>query len=201
MNAATSIPFFRRRSIALGTLLATALTLHGCGPMVVAGAATGAIVANDRRTAGTIVDDQTIELKIENKIASDKSVAPQVHVNATSFNKTVLLTGEAPSEELRDQVVALAGGTDGVKQVYNALELSNPSEYKTRNYDNWLTSKVKGQLIGRAEVDVAHVKVVAESSVVYLMGMVRHEEADAAAQIASEVEGVRRVVKVFEYLD
>jgi osmotically-inducible protein OsmY len=201
MRALKVISFVRRRNLVSGALLAAVVALHGCGPVVVAGAATGAIVANDRRTAGTIVDDQAIELKIKNKVASDKVVAPQVHVNATSFNKTVLLTGETPSEPLRDQIVALAGEVEGVKQVYNALELSNPSEYKARNYDTWLASKVKGKLIGRAEVDAGHVKVVAENSVVYLMGLVHPAEADAAAQIASEVEGVRRVVKVFEYLD
>jgi osmotically-inducible protein OsmY len=167
----------------------------------VAGAATGAIVAADRRTAGTILDDKGIELKIRNRIAQDKAIAERTHVNAAAFNRTVLLTGEVPSEELRDQVIAWAGAVDGVKQVYNALELANPTEYKSRNFDTYLASKVRGRLAGKPEFDASHVKIVSENAVVYLMGLVKNSEADAAATYASEIEGVKRVVKVFEYLD
>lgn len=191
----------RRTVQALALAVLSMATLHGCAPVIVAGAATGAFVAADRRTAGTIVDDKGIELKIGNKIASDKALNDKIHVNVTCFNKTVLLTGEVPSEELRDQVVAWAGTVDGVKQVYNALDLANPTEYKSRNFDAWLTSKVKGRMAGKTEFDANHVKVVSENAVVYLMGVVNRVEADAAALSASEVDGVKRVVKVFDYLD
>lgn len=182
-------------------MVCAALLLQACAPFIVAGAATGALVANDRRTAGTIVDDKGIELKVANKIASDKALAEKVHVNATSFNRTLLITGEVPSEAMRDQIVAFAGSTDGVKQLYNALEIALPTEYKSRNFDTYLTSKVKAKMVGRADLDASQVKVITENAVVYLMGLVKHGEADAAAQVASEVESVKRVVKVFEYLD
>jgi osmotically-inducible protein OsmY len=185
----------------LAGLATLTLTQQACAPVVVAGAATGAIVASDRRTAGTILDDKGIELKIRNRVAQDKALAEKLHVNAAAFNKTVLLTGEVPSEELRDQVIAWAGAVDGVKQVYNALDLAKPTEYKSRNFDSWLASKVRGRLAGKAEFDASHIKVVTENAVVYLMGMVKQSEGDAAAAVASEVEGAKRVVKVFEYLD
>ena len=182
--------------------LTTLAGLPGCAPLPFFGAAAGsAMMANDRRSAGTIIDDNGIELKLGNKIASDKALADKVHVNATCYNKTLLLTGEVPSEEIRDQIIALAGTIDGVTQVYNSLDISVPTEYKSRNFDTWVTAKAKSKMISRKELEATHVKVVTENAVVYLMGMVKHADADAAAQTASEIEGVKRVVKVFEYLD
>ena len=181
--------------------LTTVLAVHGCGPIVLVGAASGAIMANDKRSAGTIVDDNAIEIKVGNKIASDKALADRVHITANCYNKTLLITGEVPSEEIRDQVIALAGAIDGVKQLYNSLDISVPTEYKSRNFDAWVTAKAKSKMISRKELEGAHVKVTTENAVVYLMGLVNHADADAAAQTASEIEGVKRVVKVFEYLD
>ena len=192
---------FAHRFLAVILGCATLVTLPSCAPIVLVGAASGAMMANDRRSAGTIVDDNGIELRLGNKIASDKALADKVHVNATAYNKTLLLTGEVPSEDVRDQVVALAGSVGDVKQVYNALDISVPTEYKSRNFDTWVTSKTKGKLLSRKELEGVHVKVVTENAVVYLMGLVNHADADAAAQVASEIEGVKRVVKVFEYLD
>lgn len=177
------------------------VALHGCGPIVLVGASTGAMIANDKRTPGTIVDDNAIELKFATQIAADKALAEKVHVNATVYNKTLLLTGEVPSEAIRDQIIALAGTIDDVKQVYNALDISIPTEYKSRNFDTWVTTKVKSRILSRKQLDGVHVKVVTENAVVYLMGLVYISHADAAAQTASEIEGVKRVVKVFEYLD
>jgi osmotically-inducible protein OsmY len=181
--------------------LASFAALHGCGPIVLVGAASSVMMANDKRSAGTIVDDNGIELKLGNKIASDKALAEKVHVNATCYNKTLLITGEVPSEDIRDQIVALAGAIDGVKQLYNALEISVPTEYKSRNFDTWVTTKAKSQMISRKELEGVYVKVVTENAVVYLMGLIKHADADSAARTASEIEGVKRVVKVFEYLD
>lgn len=177
------------------------VALHGCGPIVLVGASTGAMIANDKRTPGTIVDDNAIEQKFANQIAADKVLAKKVHANATVYNKTLLITGEVPSEAIRDQIIALAGTIDDVKQVYNALDISIPTEYKSRNFDTWVTTKVKSRILSRKQLDGVHVKVVTENAVVYLMGLVYPAHADAAAQIASEIEGVKRVVKVFEYLD
>lgn len=177
------------------------VALHGCGPIVLVGAASGVMMASDKRSAGTIVDDNGIELKLGNKIASDKALADKVHVDATCYNKTLLITGEVPSEEIRDQIVALAGAIDGVKQLYNALDISVPTEYKSRNFDAWVTTKAKSKILGRKELEGVYVKVTTENAVVYLMGLVYHADADTAAQTVSEIEGVKRVVKVFEYLD
>lgn len=193
---------FAHRVFAVVLGLTTLAALPGCAPLPFFGAAAaGVMMANDRRSAGTIVDDNGIELKLGNKIASDKALAEKVHVSATCYNKTLLITGEVPSEEIRDQVVALAGTIDGVTQVYNSLDISVPTEYKSRNFDTWVTTKAKSKMLSRKELEATHVKVTTENAVVYLMGLVKHDEADAAAQTASEIEGVKRVVKVFEYLD
>jgi len=192
---------FAHRALAVALGFTSLLALPGCAPVLFAGAASGVMMANDKRSAGTIVDDNTIELKLGNKIASDKALAEKVHVNATCYNKTLLITGEVPSEEIRDQIVALAGSIDGVKQIYNSLDISIPTEYKSRNFDTWVTTKAKSKMVSRKELEAIHVKVTTENAVVYLMGLVNHAEADAAAQTASEIEGVKRVVKVFEYLD
>lgn len=192
---------FAHRAFALMLGLTVVATLHGCGPIILVGAASSAMMTNDKRSAGTIVDDNGIELRLGNKIALDKALADKVHVNATAYNKTLLITGEVPSEEIRDQIVALAGSIGDVKQVYNALDISVPTEYKSRNFDTWVTSKTKGRMLSRKELESTHVKIVTENAVVYLMGLVKHDDADVAAQTASEIEGVKRVVKVFEYLD
>lgn len=192
---------FAHRVLAVVLGLASVLSLHGCGPIVLAGAASTAMMGNDKRTAGTIVDDNGIELRLGNKIASDKALAEKVHVNGTSYNKTLLITGEVPSEQIRDQIVAIAGSLGDVKQVYNALDISVPTEYKSRNFDTWVTSKTKTRMLTRKDLESAHIKVVTENAVVYLMGLIKHADADIAAQTASEIEGVKRVVKVFEYLD
>ena len=192
---------FAHRVLAITLGFTSLLTLPGCATVLFAGTASGVMMANDKRSAGTIVDDNTIELKLGNKIAADKALAEKVHVNATCYNKTLLITGEVPSEEIRDQIVALAGSIDGVKQLYNSLDISIPTEYKSRNFDTWVTTKAKSKMVSRKELEAIHVKVTTENAVVYLMGLVNHAEADAAAQTASEIEGVKRVVKVFEYLD
>ena len=192
---------FKHRCCAALLGLTCIAMLPGCGPIVMVGGASGVMMANDKRSAGTIVDDNGIELALGNKIAADKALAEKVHVSATCYNKTLLLTGEVPSEEIRDQIVALAGSISGVKQVYNALDISVPTPYKSRNFDTWVTSKAKGRMISRKELQGVYIKVVTENAVVYLMGLVKQADADVAAQIASEIEGVKRVVKVFEYLE
>ena len=156
---------------------------------------------NDRRSAGTVVDDQGVEMMLTKKIRSHPDLSKKVHVNVTSYNLQVLLTGEAPSAELRDQVLKMASNANNVRNVYNAISIAEPTPFSSRNNDTWITSKVKTRMLGKAEIDATRIKVLTENSWVYLMGLVTPEEADHAAKLASEVEGVRRVVKVFEYIE
>src|SRR5262249_40098640 len=181
---------------ALGALLA----VGGCVPVMVAGGiAVGATVATDRRSTGTQVDDQVIEDKasfaIQEKYKSD------VHVDITSFNGIVLLTGEVPSEQVRTDVEQIVRSNPKVRAIQDELVVGPVTDLGSRSNDSVITSKVKARFVETNKFQINHVKVVTERGVVYLMGMVTRDEGNAAAQIASTTEGVQRVVKVFEYIN
>ncbi|MFZ1641512.1 MAG: BON domain-containing protein [Candidatus Contendobacter sp.] len=181
--------------------LATTL-LNGCVGLLVGGTAVGIGMAHDRRTTGTVVDDQTIELKLYD--ALNQQLPPGNHINITSYNGAVLLSGEAVSAQARQQAEAIARGIDPpVIEVYNELVIGPPSALSSRSNDTLLTTKVKTALLRINDIpdfDPTRVKVVTERGVVYLMGLVRPQEANAAADVASQVDGVRQVVTLFEYI-
>lgn len=183
-------------------VLALTLGLQGCAPVVVGGAAAGAVaVADDQRTTGTIVDDEGIELKILKELADSKEMNELTHVNATSFNGVVLLTGEAATPALRARAEQVARKTNKVRQVHNEIIVAPSSSFTSRSKDAWITTKVKSKLFGDDKVAGNRIKVVTEGQIVYLLGLVPRHEADRAARIARDTEGVRRVVKLFEYTD
>jgi osmotically-inducible protein OsmY len=187
------------RSIAIAALaLGAAAALQGCVPLAVTGAAAGALVANDRRTTGTYVEDEEIEWKIIARLREERFAA--VHVNATSYNRRVLLTGEAPSEQLRKDVEAAVRGVTNVKDVVNEVQMLGASSLASRGNDALVTSNVKARMVNNGKFSPNHVKVVTEAGTVFLMGLVSREEGEAAAQIARSTSGVQRVVKVFEYI-
>lgn len=178
------------------------VSAQGCAPAIVAGAtATGVAVNHSRRTAGTMMDDNAIEIDIRSKIKSDNQLKDAVHISVTSYNMQVLLTGEAPTAALRDKVLNLASNADLVRNVFNAISIAEPTSFSSRNNDLWISSKVKTRMLGKKEIDATRIKVLTENSSVFLMGLVTRAEAEVAAAIASEVAGVRKVVKVFEYID
>jgi osmotically-inducible protein OsmY len=184
----------------IAMLCAASLLLSGCIPLMVAGAAGGAaLVATDRRSAGTQLDDEGIELKISNNIGA--GFGDRVHVNATSYNGLVLLTGEVPTQDLVGQIGEIARTTAKVRRVVNEIAVMPVSSVGTRTNDSYITSKVKARFVEANKFPPNRVKVVTEREVVYLMGLVTHAEGDAAAQIAATTSGVIRVVKLFEYLD
>lgn len=187
-------------SLAALTLIAVlAAGLQGCAVVAVGGA--GAAVATDRRSAGAMVDDQAIELKINNALFKNDQLSKQAHINFTSYGGVVLLTGEAPSEVLRDNAVELVRHVDNVRRVHNEIVIAAPSPIKSRNQDAWITTKVKTKLIATKDVSANSVKVVTENGSVYLMGLLTRAEADAATEAARHVDGVSRVVTLFEYQD
>lgn len=178
----------------------TSMLLSGCVPLVVAGAAGGAaLVATDRRSAGAQLDDESIELKIGNNIGT--GFGDRVHVNVTSYDGIVLLTGEVPTQDLVGQIGEIARTTPKVKRVDNELAVMPVSSLGTRTNDSYITSKVKARFVEANKFPPNRVKVVTEREVVYLMGLVTKSEADTAAQIAATTSGVVRVVKLFEYID
>lgn len=184
-------------------VLVLAGALAGCAGILVGGAATGVSMVHDRRTAGAIVDDQTLELKLYD--ALNQQLPPGNRISVTSYNGAILLTGEVVSEQARQRADAVARDFNPppVRRVHNELVIDAPSPLSVQSNDALLTTKVKTalfQINTIADFDPSRVKVVTERGVVYLLGLVRPVEADAAANVASQVSGVRQVVTLFEYI-
>ena len=187
-------------AVLVAAVVAAATLVSGCVPVLVAGAAGTALVATDRRSAGAQIDDTTIEAKVSQFVSS--RWGDRAHASTTSYNGIVLLTGEVPDEAARTAIVDFAKGTDRVRAVQNELVVAPPSELGSRTNDSYLTSVVKTRFLEAADrFSATHVKVVTDRGVVYLMGIVRRAEGEAASQIAASTRGVARVVKVFEYID
>ena len=179
-------------------LAAAALALQGCVPVMLgAGGAAAYSSLEDRRTTGTQIDDESIEVRAGNRV-SDR-FGGRVHVNVTSYNRIALVTGEVPDDAARAEVEKIVRAVPTVRDVTNDLQVSGISSLGSRANDSYLTSKVRGGLLDTKRVRPVHLKVVTESGVVYLMGVVTEAEADEAVEIARNTGGVRKVVKVFEY--
>ena len=188
------------RSITAASAVALCATfaLSACAPIVVAGAAAGAaLVVADRRSAGAQVDDQSIETKAGAN--ANSQWGDRIHLNVTSFNGIVLLTGEAPDVATRDAVGNMVKAVDRVRSVQNEMVVAPNTPLSSRTNDSYITSKVKTRFVEENKFPANRVKVVTERQVVYLMGIVTHTEADDAARIAATTTDVKRVVKVFEY--
>jgi osmotically-inducible protein OsmY len=178
--------------------LAAIPLLDGCAPAVIAvGVGYGAVVANDQRSTGAQLDDQTIEIKVTT--AAGGRWGNEVHLNVTSYNGIVLLTGEAPSTIVQDEITKIAQTTDRVRNVQNEMVIGPVTDLGARTNDTYITSKVKTRLLDDEKLKALYIKVVTERSVVYLMGIVPRPEGEQAAQVAATTSGVARVVKVFEY--
>lgn len=186
------------RSLAIVGLLALASLLGGCAPVVVgAGAAAGYSAYEDRRSTGTQVEDQRIESRASSAI--DQRFGWKVHVNLTSYNRQVLITGEVPDAVTHAEVEKLVAALPGVRTLSNELAVGPQSSLAARTGDTVVTSNVKTRFLGAKNFNALHVKVVTEAGVVFLMGMVTEVEANAATDIARTTDGVKKVVKVFEY--
>ena len=195
-------PPSRSRAVrAACTLLAAAALgsgLAGCFPLVVGGVAVGSLMAADRRTAGTQVEDEGIELQAVNRIY--KELGDQLHVNVTSYNRVVLLSGEVPRADLLAAVEGMAKAAGNVRSVVNELVVAPNSTLSQRSGDTFITGKVRASLVDAKDLSASAFKVVTERGVVYLLGTVSEREARRATSIARGVDGVRKVVRVFELL-
>ena len=172
--------------------------LQGCFPVVAAGAATGAMMAADRRSSGAYVEDEGLEWKVGNRIK--ERFGDAAHVNVTAFNRVVLLTGEISDEAGRSALDQIAAGVPNVRGVTNEVQVAGASSLTSRGNDAVVTSKVKARFVDDNGFSANHVKVVTEAGTVFLMGLVTREEADQATEIARTTSGVRKVVRVFEYI-
>lgn len=187
-----------RQLLRLGAGLLAAAVLSGCAALVVGGAVGTAMVASDRRTAGTQLEDQSIELKSLTRIR--ETVGDRGHINATSYNRQVLLTGEVQSDTDRVAVEQSISRIEGVRSIVNELAVMGASSLTARSNDAILTSKIKASFIDAKDLHANAVKVVTERGVVYLLGRVTEREANRATDLARGVSGVQKVVKVFEIL-
>ncbi len=182
-------------------ILITVLILQACAVAVVTGGAAGGSMAHDRRTTGTFIEDQAIELKANRAFYNDKEINEKSHWNVTSYNTIVLITGEVPDEELRQRMIDIVQEIPKVSLVHNEMTIAAPSSLVSRSSDTLITSKVKTKLLTDKNVDGTRVKVVTEKGVVYLMGLVSETEAERATEITRLTGGVQKVVKLFQYTD
>lgn len=187
--------------ISRAALAAAALagSLAGCAPLVIGGGAVvGTLMATDRRTTGTQVEDEGIEMRTASRIR--ETLGDRVHVNVTSYNRQVLLTGEVPTAADGQKVEQIAQGVDNVRSVVNDLGVMPASSLTQRSRDAFISTKVRASLVDAKDLSANAFKVVTERDVVYLMGRVTQREAKRSAEIARGVDGVRKVVRVFEVI-
>lgn len=182
--------------IALTGMLAS--TLQGCVGLVVGGAVVGSLAATDRRTLGAQTEDKEIALKANGRLSS--VVGDSGHVDITSYNRKVLLTGEIKDEQMKQAVEQDIRQVPGVQGVMNELEIAGVSSFSSRSNDLYITSKISATFIDAKELNANSIKIVTERGTVYLMGLVTQHEGQIAAELVSGVSGVNRVVKMFEYI-
>ncbi len=180
--------------------IVSTLSLSGCAA-IVAGAAGGAAAAHDLRSTATMLDDEGIELSATDLLYNDPELNKKIHVNVTSFNYIVLLSGEVLSSELRTYAVDLVRNLKNVRLVHNELVVADLTVFESRTYDTWITSKVKTAMLTTPDFDATRIKVVTENKSVFLMGMISIQTGNQAAEIARHVEGVAKVIKLFEYIE
>ncbi len=179
--------------------IAALFLLTGCFEALVVGGATGAaVVANDRRAAEVVLGDERVELTASTRLS--EAFGDRAHINVTSYNYTVLLTGEVPDDKAKAEAERIVSQVERVKAVVNELQVAGVSSLASRGNDTYLTGRVKAAFVAAQKFSPNYVKVVTEAGVVYLMGLVSRGEADDATEIARSISGVRKVVRVFEYI-
>ena len=177
------------------TALAAALT--ACAPLLIGGAVVGSVIAIDRRTAGTQVEDEGIEFRALNRL---EALGDRAHINVTSYNRQALLTGEVASAQDRQAAEQIVAKVENVRSVVNDLAVMPASSLSQRSNDTFITGKVRASLVDAQDISANSFKVLTERNVVYLMGRVSQRESKRATDIARGVAGVAKVVRVFEII-
>lgn len=187
------------RVIFLLLLLLVSISLQGCFPAVAVGVGAGALAAQDQHSKDVYVDDRGIEFNASERIYTQ--IKTVIHVNVTSFNRNVLISGEVPDESTKAEISTIVSGIEKVHVVNNELAVSPNRSLISRSNDSLVASNVKLRFMNNNLFKSEHVKAVTENGTVYLLGIVNHTEAEAATEVASTTKGVQSVVKLFEYLD
>jgi osmotically-inducible protein OsmY len=183
-------------------ILFLALSLEACLPAAfVAGAAAGGTVVYDRRSSQTMLDDQNIAYNGQARLDQNEDLKGKTHISAVSFNHSLLLVGQAKTPELRTLAVASMQSLPKIKNIHNEITIGNPISNQQKATDAWITTKVKSVLLASKGLEATQIKVVTENGTVFLMGIVKHRQAQTAIMKIKNLDGINKIVKVFEYTD
>ena len=187
----------------LAFIFAGAMLLQGCVAAAIGGAAVAGAtkIATDPRTVGTQIDDETLEERVKSAIYKDQQIKSEARISITSYSGRILLTGQVPNDNLREIATSLAKGVQNVNDVYNEVRVGPKVSFSQISKDAWITSQIKSKMLVDSKVKTSDVKVITENNEVFLLGHVTHDQGNAAAEIARNVSGVTKVVKVFNYLN
>lgn len=190
----------KSKKIIIPLVLSSTLLLQSCAGLIIGAGMGAASVAHDRRTVGTQVDDTTTASRISVAISTDTAVKEQTSISVQVFNGTALLVGQAPTQALIQQAEKLASSVKHIKKLHNQIRLGSPIPPSVVANDAWVASKVKAKLIADKRIDGLHIEIEVENSEVFLMGLVSQQESNIAVDITRNIEGVKQVIKAFEYL-
>lgn len=189
------------RVITVALTFILVFSIQGCAALVATTAVVGTDMATDRRTTGMYIEDQRIEMRANSALSESKPLDEEADVSVTSFNRIVLITGQAPTPELKQLATSIVRKVDNVRKVHNEVRIKAPESFLSGTNDAWLTTKTKSLLFAEDDLSSSHVKVLSENGEVFLMGMVKQSEAEKAINVVRNIDGVERVVEVFEYID
>ncbi|MEP1742143.1 MAG: BON domain-containing protein [Kangiellaceae bacterium] len=189
------------RFVALLTLMACCFVMTGCAGLFVAGAATGAVASQDRRTVPAQLEDENIEIKSTTSLFEDDEIWRDTNIDVISYNGVLLLVGQAPTASLKRRAKKEVESIPNIRKIYNQIRVAAPISFFAKRNDEFLTSKVKSSMLFTEDFPSSKIKVVTENSEVFLLGLVTPDEANKAVEIARNVDGVSRVIKVFETIE
>lgn len=187
-----------QRTAALALVVTSLAGLSGCFPVLVGGAVMGTLVATDRRTSGSVVEDEGIELRASSRIK--EALGDRGHINVTSYNRQVLLSGEVPSAQDKQLVEQIVSRVDNVRNIVNELAVMGNASFTQRSSDSLVTGRVKAALVDAKDLFSNAFKVVTERGTTYIMGRVTEREAKRATQVVSSTSGVQKVVRIFDII-
>ncbi|MCL1143554.1 BON domain-containing protein [Shewanella gaetbuli] len=187
--------------IKLIAIISVLALLQGCAGAVMIGAVGGAKMANDERSMSTQISDTNADFEIISALSKHDDLKKQTNITGVVMNKNVLMIGQAPNSMLRDKAIKTVQALNIGGKIHNQIRIGNPTSFTTRSNDTWVTTKVKGRMLNEKSLDITRIKVITENGEVFLLGLVERSQADIAVDIARNTAGVRKVIKVFEYVE
>ncbi|MCW3172767.1 BON domain-containing protein [Shewanella subflava] len=187
--------------IKLVAIISALALLQGCAGAVMVGAVGGAKMANDERSMSTQISDTNADFEITSALSKHEDISNQTNITGVVMNSNVLMIGQAPNSMLRDKAIKAVQELNIGGKIHNQIRIGNPTSFTTRSNDTWVTTKVKGRMLNEKNLDITRVKVITENGEVFLLGLIERSQAELAVDIARNTAGVRKVIKVFEYVE